>query len=151
MFGQIKEVKNQLLGPYYYFKNYYNAFEEAGSLITDNKKMGLVRFAVFTGNVKYIENYPNDPVDESEIKKQRLQDANLDQNIERLTMRISDHDGKWAENYDSAYLGNVELDDGNYLNKQIIVVKEYDQEMPLSYHYINKNTLKGEKDDYLIV
>ena len=151
MFGQIKEDKNQILGPYYYFKNYYNAFEEAGSLITDNIRMGLVRFAVFVSNVKYIENYPNDPVDESEIKKQRLQDVNLDQNIERLTMRISDHDGKWAEKYDSAYLGNVELDDGSYLNKQLIVVKEYEQEIPLSYHFINKNTLKGEKEDYLIL
>ena len=151
MFGQIKEDKNQILGPYYYFKDYYNAFEEAGSLITDNTKMGLVRFAIFTGNIKYIENYPDDPVDESEIKKQRLQDPNLDQNIERLTMRISDHDGKWAEKYDSIYLGNVELDDGSYLNKQLIAVKEYEQELPLSYHFINKNTLKGKKDDYLIL
>ena len=151
-FGQIKEDKNKILGPYYYFKDYYNAFEEAGSLIKDNNtKMGLVRFAVFTCNVKYIENYPNDPVDESEIKKQRLQDSNLDQNIERLTMRISDHDGKWTDKYDSVYLGNVELDDGNYLNEQIIVVKEYDQKVPLSYHFINKNTLKGKKEDYLIL
>jgi hypothetical protein len=150
-FGQTKEDKNQILGPYFYFKDYYTAFEEAGSLIKDNMKMGLVRFAIFTGNVKYIENYPNDQVDESEIKKQRLQDPNLDQNIERLTMRISDHDGKWADKYDSAYLGNVELDDGSYLNKLIVVVKEYEQEIPLSYHYINKNTLKGEKEDYLIL
>jgi hypothetical protein len=150
-FGQTKEDKNQILGPYFYFKDYYTAFEEAGSLIKDNMKMGLVRFAIFTGNVKYIENYPNDQVDESEIKKQRLQDPNLDQNIERLTMRISDHDGKWAYKYDSVYLGNVELDDGSYLNKQIIVVKEYDQEISLSYHYINKNTLKGKKEDYLIL
>jgi len=151
MFGQTKEDKNQILGPYFYFKDYYTAFEEAGSLIKDNMKMGLVRFAIFAGNVKYIENYPNDQVDESEIKKQRLQDPNLDQNIERLTMRISDHDGKWADKYDSAYLGNVELDDGSYLNKLIVVVKEYEQEIPLSYHYINKNTLKGEKKDYLIL
>lgn len=151
MFGQIKEDKNHILGPYFYFKDYYNAFEEAGSLIKDNTKMGLVRFAVFTCNVKYIENYPNDPIDESEIKKQRLQDSNLDQNIERLTMRISDHDGKWADKYDSVYLGNVELDDGSYLNKQIIAIKDYDQENPLSYHFINKNTLKGKKEDYLIL
>jgi len=151
MFGQIKEDKNQILGPYFYFKDYYSAFEEAGSLIKDNMKMGLVRFAIFIGNVKYIENYPNDPVDESEIKKQRLQDSNLDQNIERLTMRISDHDGKWADNYDSVYLGNVELDDGSHLNKHLTVVKEYEQEIPLSYHYIKNNTLQGKKEDYLIL
>jgi hypothetical protein len=150
-FGQIKEDKNQILGPYYYFKDYYNAFEEAGSLITDNTKVGVVRFAIFIGNIKYIENYPNDPIDESEIKKQRLQHPNLDQNIERLTMRISDHDGKWGDKYDSVYLGNIELDDGSYLNKQIIVVKEYEQQIPLSYHFINKNTLKGRKKDYSIL
>jgi hypothetical protein len=150
VFGEIKGDKNEILGPYYYFKDYYNAYEEAYSLIKDDTKMGLIRFAIFIGNVKYIENYPNDPVDESEIKKQRLQDQNLDQNIERLTMRITDHDGKWADNYDSVYLGNLELDDGNFLKKQLFVVKEYNQQMPLSYHLINKAPLKGKKD-YLIL
>ena len=96
IFGQVKDDRNAILGPYYYYKDYYTAFEEAGSFITDDKKTGLVRFAIFTGNLKYIENYPNDPVDESEIKKQRLQDENLNKSLERLTMRISDHDGKWA-------------------------------------------------------
>jgi len=151
IFGQLKDTKYKILGPHYYFKDYYNAYEEAGSLIKDNSKMGIVRFAIFIGNVKYIENYPNDPVDESEIKKQRLQDQNLDQNIERLTMRITDHDGKWADNYDSVYLGNLELDDGNLLNKQLVVVKEYEQQMPLSYHLINKIPLKAKKEDYLIM
>ncbi len=151
IFGETKEDKNEILGPYYYFKDYYTAYEEAGSLIKDNLKMGLVRFAIFTGNVKYIENYPNDPIDESEIKKQRLQDPNLDQNIERLTIRISDHDGKWVEKYDSAYLGNIELDDGNFLNKQLVAVRDYEQQIPLSYHFINKNTLTGKKEDYLIL
>ena len=151
IFGQVKEDRNAILGPYYYFKDYYNAFEEACSLIKDNMKMGLVRFAIFTGSVKYIENYPNDLVDDSEIKKERLQDTNLDQNIERLTMRISDHDGIWADNYGSVYLGNLELDNGAYLNKQLFVVKEYDQQIPLSYHFVNKNSLKDKKEDYLII
>ena len=150
-FGQIKEDRNEILGPYYYFKDYYTSFEEGCSFITDDTKMGLVRFATFTGNVKYIENYPNDSIDESEIKKERLQDEKLDQNLERLTMRISDHDGKWAEKFDSVYLGNVELDDGSILNKQLFAIKDYEQQAPLSYHYINKKTLKGKKEDYLIV
>jgi hypothetical protein len=142
MFGQIKEDKNQILGPYYYFKDYYNAYEEALNLIKDDTQMVIVRFALFTGNVKYIENYPNDPIDESEMKRQRLQDPNLDQNVERLTMRISDHDGKWADNYDSVYLGNLELDYGNFLNKQLFVVKEYGQQIPLTYHFVNNKSLK---------
>jgi len=71
----------------------------------------------------------------------------LDQAVERLTMRISDHDGKWAETYDSAYLGYTELDNGSILKKPIIVLKEYNQQIPLSYHYVNKKTYKNE---YLI-
>ncbi len=35
-----------------------------------------------------------DSIDNSETKKQRLKDTILDQNFERLTMRISDYDGK---------------------------------------------------------
>jgi hypothetical protein len=142
IFGQIKDNKNGILGPYYYFKDYYNAYEEALNLIKDDTQMVIVRFALFTGNVKYIENYPNDPIDESEMKRQRLQDPNLDQNVERLTMRISDHDGKWADNYDSVYLGNLELDYGNFLNKQLFVVKEYGQQIPLTYHFVNNKSLK---------
>ena len=89
----------------------------------------------------------NDSIkDKSEIKKQRLQDETLDQKLERLTMRISDHDGKWTDKYDSAYLGNLELDDGTFLNKQIFVIKEYEQQVPLSFHYINKNTLNEQKN-----
>ena len=138
IFGQIKECKNSMLGPYYYFKDYYKLIEESSDF---DSKMGLVRFAIFTGNVKYIENYPTDKIDDSEIKKQRLDDDTLNQKLERLTIRISDHDGKWADNYDSIYLGNVELDDGTFLNKQMYVVKEYEQQFPLSFHYLNKNSL----------
>ena len=52
-------------------------------------------------------------------------------------MRISDHDGKWAETYDSSYLSNVELDNGVIFNKTILVLKEYEQQIPLSYHFIS--------------
>jgi hypothetical protein len=38
------------------------------------------------------------------------------------------------------------LKEKSALNKQIVVIKEYEQETPLSYHFINKNTLKGKKE-----
>ena len=66
-------------------------------------------------------------------------------------MRITDYDGKWADNYDSVYLGNLELDDGTFLNRQSIVVREYQQQIPLSYHYIDKETLNGGREDYCIL
>ena len=154
IFGELKSNKNDILGPFYYFNDFYGAFNGAGDMLNEHPKFiktGIVRFAIFIGNVKFIENYPNDPIDESETKQMRLQDPSLDQKFERLTMRISDHDGNWIDNYDSVYLGNIELDDGNILNKQIIVVKEYEQQIPISFHYINKKTLKGKKEDYLIL
>ena len=49
--------------------------------------------------------------------------------------------GKWTENYDSAFLGNVELDNGKILNISLIVLKEYNQQIPLSFHYIRNKKL----------
>jgi hypothetical protein len=64
--------------------------------------------------------------------------------MERLLLRVSDHDGKWAFNYDSAYLGNVELDNGSFLEKSILAIKEYNQQVPLSYHFVDKNTASSK-------
>lgn len=154
-FGEPKKNKNSILGANYYFTDFYNAVSDCieNSINSDKyTNFGVVRFAIFTGCVKYIDNYPNDDIDDSDIKKQRLEDPSLDQNIERLTLRISDHDGKWTKSYDSAYIGNIELDDGSFLqNNQLLAVKEYDQQVPLSFHHIDKNTINGEKKAYAII
>lgn len=135
IFGVTKENKNAILGPYYYFTNFENASKEE----TANKKTkcGIVRFALFTKKIKYIENHPNDNIDESETKKLKLEDNLVDNQYERLTMRITDYDGKWAQNFDSCYLGDIELDNGEYVkNAPLLVLKEYNQQIPLSYHYV---------------
>ena len=63
-------------------------------------------------------------------------------------MRISDHDGNWTNDADSCYLGNIELDNGDRLkNTPMIVLKNYNQQIPLSYHYISKSCLKETYDD----
>jgi len=161
-FGEPKKNKNSILGANYYFTDFYNAVRDGVECSTniniqDSKEykytnFGVVRFAIITGIVKYIDNYPNDDIDESDIKKQRLEDPSLDQNIERLTLRISDHDGKWTKEYDSAYIGNIELDDGSYLkHNQLLAVREYDQQIPLTFHYIDRSTVNGKKEDYSII
>lgn len=167
-FGESAQNKSAILGPYYYFTDFYHAIRQGGwskdykterihdKLITDNEngrylKGGIVRFALFGGKTKYIENMPNDPNDESEIKKQRIQDPNLNSKHEILTLRISDHDGLWTNSYDSAYLCNIELDDGSLLEESnILVIKEYNQQVPLSCHYIDKTKLheKFNPNDY---
>lgn len=172
IFGETRDYNNRMFGPYYYFTNFYSAFKDGlisktyniTDNITDNIidlslideygyyiKGGIVRFAIFTSLTKYIENNIVDTIDNSVIKQQRLQDKRLDQNFERLTMRISDYDGKWTESYDSVILGKIELDNGTYIPDIHIVVKEDNQQIPLSYHYVDKDTLKGKIEDYLII
>jgi len=157
VFGVSPKDKNCILGPYYYFTNYQNSVKEGFSSVdlksetekcknvTEN--IGVVRFALFLGKMKIIENFQNDENDISDIKQERLNDSSLNKNIEMLTMRISDHDGKWSENYDSACISNLELDNGERLeNTPIVIVKNYNQQIPLSYHYIHKRT-HNEKYD----
>jgi hypothetical protein len=162
-FGESAKNKSEIVGPYFYFTNFQNAIRQGGwtatykeellhgTKISDKygryKKGGIVRFALFTGPTKYVENAPNDANDESVIKKHRLEDDHFDRKKEMLTLRISDHDGIWAKTYDSVIIGQLELDDGSFLeDTPMYVVKQYDQQTPLSCHFIDKNRL-GEKYD----
>jgi len=164
IFGESSKDKMAILGPYYYFTNFFNAIRQGGwstnykqesmfnKLITDNEKGryikgGIVRFALFPGQTKYIENTPKDQIDDSEIKKFMLEDKNNDRRYEIQTLRICDHDGIWANDYDSVYLGNIELDDGSLVrDTPMLVMKDHNQQIPLSHHYINKEKL-GDKFD----
>lgn len=171
-FGESAKNRSAMFGPYFYFTNFNYAIRQGGwstdykeeyihdKLVTDkNGKYisgGIVRFALFTGNIKCIENMPNDTIDESDIKNERLNDPSLNNKNEVLTLRISDHDGLWTSSYDSIYLAKIELDDGSLIKEApLIAVKEHNQQIPLSYHFINKSKL-GEKydpknNDYSIV
>jgi hypothetical protein len=148
VFGESKSDNNEMFGPYYYFKDFYKTFEDATSSI---EITGIVRYALMLGTVKYVENSPDDSIDMSEIKVAKLVDENVNQQLERLTMRITDYDGKWADKYDSIHLGQLVLDNDEILNKQITAVKEYEQQIPLSYHYINKLTLIGGSTNYSVL
>jgi hypothetical protein len=181
-FGNRASDNNAILSSGFYFTDYTNAFRQGGwssdyksefkygEKITeddddDNEsgkytKGGIIRYALFLGNNLVKMNYPNDTIDESEIKKVKLINAeNIENNehyvYEKMTLRISDHDGLWKQNYDSVYLGKMELDNGEYLrDAPLYVVKDYYNHTPLSYHYINKRTLGSkfdENSDYQIM
>jgi hypothetical protein len=161
-FGVTKKQSDAILGPYYYFTDFKNAIRQGGwtanekpeikynTLITDNEygryiKGGVVRIVLFLGKTKVKINLKTDEIDESQIKSERLTNSGLDLNYEKLSMRISDHDGLWAKMYDSVLLDTVELDDGSMLkDTPMYVCKEYEQQLPLSYHYLNKKNI-GEK------
>ena len=155
MFGESRSNKNSILGSFYYFFDFYTACKNQPDLTRfvsldraltsqPDADTGIVRFAAFLGLSKFIENRPNDPIDASDIKQQRLTDNNLNIQRERLTMRISDHDGKWSQRYNSAFLGDPELDDGTRLNIKLLAITDYNQQIPLSYHYVNRATLKND-------
>lgn len=164
IFGERPRNKSAILGPYYYFTDFNYAIRQGGwthdykpgymynKLITDNEygrylKGGIVRFGLFTGKTKYVENIPNAPNDCSEIKKQRMNDPSLNQNYEIQTLRISDHDAIWTKTYDSVYLGNTELDDGSFVEETpLIVLKDYKQQLPLSFHFIDKTSIGNKYD-----
>jgi len=136
MFGIRKSDALAILGPYYYFTNYKNACDKFKD---KNEKYGIIRSALFIGSIKVPMNFPEDEIDESTIKKELLmeEELNNNSNYEKLTMRISDHDGKWTNMYDSVYLGRTELDDGTFLkNTPIWVVKNYNQQFSLSYKLV---------------
>ena len=143
IFGTSKPDNNFLFGPYYYFTDFKNAVKQCiGN--KNNDKGGLVRFALFTGLTKVILNNISDPIDKSDIKKELT--SKLNNLYENLTQRITDYGGKWVENYNSVYVGDIELDNGEKMkNTPIYVVKNYEQQIPLSYHFINKN------DNYKII
>ena len=164
-FGNRLSDNNAILSSGFYFTNYTNAFKQGGWLLDDTHdnekakytKGGIIRYALFLGNNLVKMNYPNDDTDESEIKKTKLiniENSN-DYLYEKMTLRISDHDGLWKQNYDSVYLGKLELDNGEYLrNTPLYIVKDYYNHTPLSYHYINKRTLGDsfdENGDYQIM
>ena len=72
-----------------------------------------------------------------------------------MTLRISDHDSIWSKTHDSLYLGKLELDDGSFIKEYpIIVTSNYNQQVSLSIHYLNKSKLGNEFNsqiDYAIL
>jgi len=173
-FGNNVTDNNGILSSGFYFTNYTHAFRQGGwsldykpefkygDKITEDDngkytKGGIIRYALFLGKNLVKQNLPNDIIDESDIKKVKLQDGqnNDDYHYEKMTLRISDHDGLWKQNYDSVYLGKIELDNGDICkNVNTYVIKDYYNHTSLSYHYINKFTLGvifDENSDYQIM
>ncbi|MFY7728829.1 MAG: hypothetical protein ACOVRN_04880 [Flavobacterium sp.] len=141
IFGENARNRSAILGPYYYFTDFTNAFRQGGRQ-GGVRKGGMVRFALFMGATKYVENLPNDPADASAIKKTRLADPELDTAYELSTIKISDHDGVWARHFDSVYVARLEVEPGRYLDDSpLYVIKNGHQQVPLTYHVINTETL----------
>ena len=155
--GQRKEGPLTAFGPYYYFNSYeramryaiwtvdFNPMEIDGKFITDKdagkfNRGGIVRFAIFSGKHTMLLNRESDPDDDSKITKDLLKE---NPTWFKDSLKTRDSDAKWIKNYDSIGLGNrtyfSEKSKKNkiFYNQQII--KNYEQQFPLAYYYIDTN------------
>jgi hypothetical protein len=114
VFGLPKTDRETYMGPYYYFTNYENALTMAlfNKRASPNIKTqgGINRYAVFKGKT----------VDD---------------------VAVPDENGSWASEYDSVYIKHLNLDTIAYekrpiINKEILVVKSYQQQIPISYYVL---------------
>jgi hypothetical protein len=143
VFGEPAGDQDSIFGPYYYFTDYENAIQDARNIppktsTEDTTKDifsfkleipgGIVRFAIFTGIMKYVENHLLSEIERNQL---RIEDDSLESELEE----IADYDGLWREHYDSVYICKFV---SNYGKMNLLAVKDYDQQVPLSYHYTKK-------------
>jgi len=151
--GVKKEGPTASLGPYYYFGAYPRAIRYAvwttdyKSKTIDGEKLtvgdsgkytrgGIVRFALFMGKQTMMLGREGDKDDDTDASRRFVKERpNL---ISSLKMR--DTMGVWASNYDSVSQGThvIETAKGeNFTLSPQMVVKDYAQQFPLSYHYVD--------------
>jgi len=144
-------------GPYYYFANYLRAakfgaynvignFKEKeidGDIITDNehgrfKKGGIIRFVLFPSRVKVVMNRPWD----KPMKQVPSLEKDIIDKSTEYKFKLYDSKGTWTKDYDSVFLGPLEIANNKYIHSGISwTVKSYFQYKPLSYHYFDKKTI----------
>lgn len=151
----IKASSSRAFGPYYHFTNYKQLFRGAWSsnykkreidekIITDEngllKNPGFVRFAVFTNKERVVLYRPTDPFYDY-IKN--LDTSNYSNKIK--IPRI-----KWDKNYDSIIISNFKYKNisGYFQTNTLFVEKSFDCFTSLSYHYIDKKSLKPNWDPF---
>jgi hypothetical protein len=130
---------NLEFGPFFYFTNYTGAFRYAGwtknykqrkvygKEITDENgkinKGGIIRFALFMQQTKVLLDTKN-----SKVEKYA-------------------NNSKWQKHYNGLYLGRVPRINGSvwHMNPRY-VVHQFEQQLPLSIHLIDSNSLKDTWD-----
>lgn len=149
VFGIDRSESTAPFGSGFYFTSFTNAYQNAvnpkyeyisPSLLNKTGKMknGVVsRFILFLGQMKVVNNHPDNDIDESDIKTCMINKSETRKNA-KLTMRITDHDGKWQQNFDSVFIGDLLLDDGTKLDTgPLYVIKEHNQQMCINYRSAN--------------
>ena len=151
----IKASSSRTFGPYYHFNNYVQSFRGAWSsnykkreidnkIVTDENGLlkcpGLVRFALFSNKTRVVLYRPTDPFYEY-IKNLDTSSDNNKNKISRI---------KWAKKYDSITISNFKFKNlsGYFQTNTMFVQKSFDSFTSLSYHYIDKKSLKPVWDPF---
>lgn len=151
-----------MMGPYFYLGTFRKAVRYAGwtstskprlvngEAVTDEKgkykRGGIARFAMFLGKMKVFTNHPQDPDDVSHLVRERIKDSKR-RDYEELTLKLHDHNGKWAKHYDSAYVGKAKLSNGGlFMKNPEFILKRFEQQYLLSTHELDMTTLKDKWD-----
>ena len=167
VFGPKQEDVNANYGPYYYLGSYKKAIRDVswspyyekekkmGELITDENgkwdRGGIARYAVYLGdNIKVLLNHPLD-------RETYLPEANLIHKILPFKAKIVDPLGIWAQKYSSLYYGKIkipEIKEGVWRATPGWVTRDFNQQIPLTFHFIDKKTLganwDSKNDNYYI-
>ena len=137
--SRCRDMLEGFAGLYFYFYS-YNTIIERLKREQDKKRKGIIRIALFLGNMKVPMNLEEDEPDKSQHTRDLLlKDSTTtteEYKIVRSMLKISDRDGLWTQNYDSVYCGKIKMTDAENkeTDMQIWVAKEYEQQMPLTYH-----------------
>ena len=167
VFGPKQEDVNANYGPYYYLGSYkkairyggwspyYEKEKKRGELITDVNgkwdKGGIARYAVYLGDkIKVLLNHPLDAETD-------LSETKLIHQILPFKAKIVDPLGIWTQEYSSLYYGKIkipEIKEGVWRATPGWVTRNFNQQIPLTFHFINKKTLDtnwdSENDKYYI-
>lgn len=147
-------------GSYYYLGSYENQIKNAGwssnnriihyfdkPVSDENGKLkngGLIRYALFLGNYRTILYRESDPF-YWYIKY--LESESFDQKISK---KADLYKGKWAEKYDSLFISKIKYEniDGYYNINPMYIVKDFSQQIPISIHSLDNDTLKSNWDPF---
>ena len=156
----------RLFGPYYYFASYIKSFAWGGwtsnykpryilkKKITDDngkyKQGGIIRWALFLDK-QYVVLYQKNNLFYDLIN-------NLNNYYKKKEVKSFKTHGisEWTEKYDSLFLGNIKYKDlSGYFNINTeIILKDFNQQISLTSHYIDTKSLKHNWDpnyqNYLI-
>ena len=168
-FGLPKQSPEGNLGPYYYFYTYKGAGRGAiwtqtrkeiimnGEKITRDdygvfKRGGLVRFAIFNHNIKYLLNREDDKEDDSQITQDLINNKDNEElsKFIKSTAKVRDVNGKWADHKDLVFIGSVLIKSDKFKDRNLDIqfaARDFNQQLPLTYHYIDTTKFSEVEGD----